>query len=126
MVVIVYRSDADSEINLEEEKAKMMKLLTKTQLEYDKNKVSDGGTFSGVSFRKKKDSILKARIDSIDAWGVVDIRFTSPVFLINNLTLINENVMTLELISQEKALVASGFTMRNLNFTWTCINMTNT
>jgi hypothetical protein len=76
LVVIVYKSDADSEINLEEEKAKMLKLLTKTQLEYDKNKVSDGGTFSGVSFRKKKDSLLKARIDSIDAWGVVDIRFT--------------------------------------------------
>lgn len=105
---------------------KMLKLLTKTQFEYDKNKVSDGGTFSGVSFRKKKDSLLKARIDSIDAWGVVDIRFTSPVFLINNLTLINENVMTLEILSQEKALVAAGYTMRNLNFSWVCINMTNT
>ena len=62
----------------------------------------------------------------IDAWGVVEIRFTSPVYLINNLTQINENVMTLELLSKEKVLIAAGYTLRNLNFSWTCINMTNT
>jgi len=71
----------------------MIKLLTKTQIEYDKNKISDAGAFGGVSFRKKKSSLLKARIDSIDEWGVVDIRFTMPLYLINNLTVINEDVM---------------------------------
>jgi hypothetical protein len=34
VVVLVYRSDTDSEFNLEEEKMKMVKLLAKTQIEY--------------------------------------------------------------------------------------------
>jgi hypothetical protein len=93
VVVIVYKSDADSEFDIEEEKAKILKLLTKTQIEYDKNKISDAGTFGGVSFRKKKSSILKARIDYIDEQGNIDIKFTMPIFMINNLTVINEDVL---------------------------------
>jgi hypothetical protein len=42
LVFIVYLSDAD---NLEEEKSKMLKLLAKTKIEYEKNKLVDGGTF---------------------------------------------------------------------------------
>ena len=44
MVVFFYIRDSDSEINLEEQKAKMVKLLAKTQIEYNK-KLSDGGNF---------------------------------------------------------------------------------
>jgi hypothetical protein len=43
VVVLVYRSDSDSEINLEDQKAKMVKLLAKTQIEY--KKLSDSGNF---------------------------------------------------------------------------------
>ena len=39
LVVLVYKSDSDSE------KAKMLKLLAKTKIEYEKNKLVDGGTF---------------------------------------------------------------------------------
>ena len=35
VVVLVYRSDSDSEINIEGEKAKMVKLLAKTKIEYN-------------------------------------------------------------------------------------------
>ncbi len=84
------------------------------------------GNAGGVAYRKKKGGILKARIDSIDQWGVVDVRFTMPVFIITNLTLINSDLMELSINSNEKALVAAGYTRRNLNFTWKCINMTNT
>jgi hypothetical protein len=41
LVLIVYISDADSSFNLEEEKAKMLKLLSKTQIEYENNKLGD-------------------------------------------------------------------------------------
>jgi hypothetical protein len=46
--------------------------------------------------------------------------------LINNLELINEDVMKLEILSKEKDLVEAGYKVRNFNFTWVCINMTNT
>jgi hypothetical protein len=45
LVLIVYISNADSLFNLEEEKAKMLNLLSKTQIEYEKNNLGDGGTF---------------------------------------------------------------------------------
>jgi len=45
LVLIVYISDADSAFNLEEEKTKILKLLNKTQIEYEKNKLGDDGTF---------------------------------------------------------------------------------
>ena len=44
LVLIVYISNADSSFNLEEEKAKMLNLLSKTQIEYEKNNLGDGGT----------------------------------------------------------------------------------
>jgi hypothetical protein len=41
LVLIVYISEDDSSFNLEEEKAKMLNLLSKTQIEYEKNKLGD-------------------------------------------------------------------------------------
>jgi hypothetical protein len=114
----VYKDD--EEINLEDEKMMMTKLLFKTQAEYDKNEIGEGGTWGGVKLRKKKESLLKARIDYVDSFGIVIVKFNIPVFQINNLTLIDETVMHLELVEQ------MTYRRRNLNFTWYCVNMTST
>ena len=67
---------------------------------------------------KNKTRNLKARIENVDEMGIVTLRFNLPLYNITNLTYIDETVLKLDIVK------AQSERSRNLNFTWTAINMT--
>jgi DNA replication protein DnaD len=76
LVLIVYISDADSSFNLEEEKAKMLKLLSKTQIEYENNKLGD---IYDATDTKLNVETIKYTIKYLKSKGVKFVSKTSKI-----------------------------------------------
>jgi hypothetical protein len=95
----------------------LQKLLAHTLKEYDLNGLGNGPSI-GLLPKKNKTSKLKARIENIDEMGKLTLRFNMPVYIINNLTIIDETAIKLDIVNN------ANYRSRNLNFTWYAINMT--
>ena len=105
-------------------KQQMLSLLQKTMLEVVYNPLPPKSLWdnSGKNVSDLSDPNFRMRIDRVDNLGKAYILFSKPLELVQNASLIDPTVLIVALDSG----IGNRNDKRDLNFTWSTLNMSST